>query len=208
MSCPSAQFWWWCRGVISWWWGQVPWVNDSVLQDCPSQLQTQVSCASEWLLIGSSKHPLLGFNWFAGVAHRETFCLLDYQFNMKEYNSGIARWKRCLGQSMWIGQGFPRGSTGEESTCNAADPGDTGSIPGSRRFPWRGKMASHSSILAWRIPWTEEPGGLQSKGSQRVGHDWMTKNPMGRRHKALISSLGMPKFPCIYYSGSCSNPVL
>ena len=33
-------------------------------------------------------------------------------------------------------------------------------------------MATHSSILAWRIPWTEEPGGLQSMGSQRVGHDW------------------------------------
>ena len=32
-------------------------------------------------------------------------------------------------------------------------------------------MATHSSILAWRIPWTEEPGGLQSTGSQRVGHD-------------------------------------
>ena len=33
-------------------------------------------------------------------------------------------------------------------------------------------MATHSSILAWRIPWTEEPGGLQSRGSQRVRHDW------------------------------------
>ena len=32
-------------------------------------------------------------------------------------------------------------------------------------------MATHSSILAWRIPWTEEPGGLRSTGSQRVGHD-------------------------------------
>ena len=32
-------------------------------------------------------------------------------------------------------------------------------------------MATHSSILAWRIPWTEEPGGLQPMGSQRVGHD-------------------------------------
>ena len=32
-------------------------------------------------------------------------------------------------------------------------------------------MATHSSILAWRIPWTEDPGGLQSMGSQRVGHD-------------------------------------
>ena len=34
--------------------------------------------------------------------------------------------------------------------------------------------ATHSSILAWRIPWTEEPGGLQSMGSQRVGYDWVT----------------------------------
>ena len=36
------------------------------------------------------------------------------------------------------------------------------------------EMATHSSILAWRIPWTEEPSGLQSMGSQRVGHDWAT----------------------------------
>ena len=35
-------------------------------------------------------------------------------------------------------------------------------------------MATHSSILAWKIPWTEEPGGLQSMGLQRVGHDSMT----------------------------------
>ena len=38
------------------------------------------------------------------------------------------------------------------------------------------EMATHSSILAWRIPWTEKPGGLQSMGSQRVGRDWVTKH--------------------------------
>ena len=38
-------------------------------------------------------------------------------------------------------------------------------------YPLEKKMATHSSILAWRIPWTEESGGLQSMGSQRVGHD-------------------------------------
>ena len=37
--------------------------------------------------------------------------------------------------------------------------------------PLEKEMATHSSILAWKIPWTEEPGVLQSKGSQRVGHD-------------------------------------
>ena len=40
-----------------------------------------------------------------------------------------------------------------------------------REAPLRKEMATHSSILAWRIPWTEELGGLQSMGSQRVGHD-------------------------------------
>ena len=39
-------------------------------------------------------------------------------------------------------------------------------------------MATHSGILAWRIPWTEEPSGLQSTGLQRVGHDSMTETPM------------------------------
>ena len=38
--------------------------------------------------------------------------------------------------------------------------------------PLEKRMATHSSILAWRIPWTEEPGGLQSIGSERVRHDW------------------------------------
>ena len=42
--------------------------------------------------------------------------------------------------------------------------------------------ATHSSILAWRVPWTEEPGGLQSMGWQRVGHDWS-----GRAHRTFYS---------------------
>ena len=41
--------------------------------------------------------------------------------------------------------------------------------------PLEEEMATHSSILAWKMPWTEEPGGLQSMGLQRVGHDLATK---------------------------------
>ena len=41
--------------------------------------------------------------------------------------------------------------------------------------PLEEEMATHSSILSWKIPWTEESGGLQSMGSQRVGHDLATK---------------------------------
>ena len=63
--------------------------------------------------------------------------------------------------------GFP---SGKEYTCNAGAAGDTGLIPRLGRSPGGGHVA-HSSILAWRIPWTEESGRLQSIGLQRVGHD-------------------------------------
>ena len=67
--------------------------------------------------------------------------------------------------------GFPGGPDRKESACNA---GDLGLIPGLGRSLEK-EMATHSSILAGRISWTEEPGGLQSTGSQTVGHDWATK---------------------------------
>ena len=51
--------------------------------------------------------------------------------------------------------------------ANARDVRDVGSIPGLGRSLEKG-TATHSSILGWRIPWTEEPGGLQSMGSQRL----------------------------------------
>ena len=60
---------------------------------------------------------------------------------------------------------FPGGSVVKNPAANA---GDLGSIPGPGRSP---EMETHSCILAWRIPRTEEPGGLQSMGSQRVRHD-------------------------------------
>ena len=90
--------------------------------------------------------------------------------------------------------GLPSGSAGKEFSCNA---GHLGSIPRLRRSLGEGNvyplqysglknsmdcivhgvkdMATHSSILAWKILWTEEPGSLQSMGSQRVGHDGVTK---------------------------------
>ena len=59
---------------------------------------------------------------------------------------------------------FPGGTVVENLPANAADAVDTGSS-------LEDEMATYSSILAWGIPWMEEPGGLQSLGSQRVGCD-------------------------------------
>ena len=63
--------------------------------------------------------------------------------------------------------GFPGASVEKNLPANA---GDMDLIPGSRRSPGEGN-GTHSSILAWEIPWTEEPEGLQPMGSPKVGHN-------------------------------------
>ena len=63
--------------------------------------------------------------------------------------------------------GFPGGSDGKESACNAGDPG---SVLGQEDLLEKA-MVTHSSVLAWSIPWTGDPGELQSMGWQRVEQD-------------------------------------
>ena len=72
-----------------------------------------------------------------------------------------------LGNTELKWRGFPSGSDGKASVCNAGDPG---LIPGLEA-PLEKEMAACSSTLAWKSPWIEEPGRLQSMGLQRVGHN-------------------------------------
>ena len=87
--------------------------------------------------------------------------------------------------------------------------------------PLEKEMATHSRILAWRIPWTEKPGGLQSTGSQRVGHDWATSLHLPSSHFIYHLNHGwgnedngdrLQKIPCMYcytqYPQPCSRPPL
>ena len=62
--------------------------------------------------------------------------------------------------------------------ANAGDVRDSDSVPGLGRSPGGGH-GNHSSALAWRIPWTEELGGLQYLTSQRAGHDLVTETHKG-----------------------------
>ena len=73
-------------------------------------------------------------------------------------NEEVLNWKEDFGRKY------------QDLPVNEGDAGDVGFIPGSRRSPGGG-METYSSILAGKIPWTEEPDGLQSMGLQRVGHD-------------------------------------
>ena len=59
------------------------------------------------------------------------------------------------------------------------------------------KMGTHSCILTWEIPWTEEPGGLQSMGSQRVGHDWGTNTHILPQNVAQTLQVLPPNLCCI-----------
>ena len=61
----------------------------------------------------------------------------------------------------WLG--LPRWLSSQESACQTGDAGSTTGAGSSLEK----EMATHSSVLAWRIPWTEEPAGLQSMGSQK-----------------------------------------
>ena len=69
-----------------------------------------------------------------------------------------------------LDRGFPAGSMVKNPPAKTGDTGDSSFDPWVGKIPWRRKW--HSRILAWRIPWTEEPGRLQSMGSQRVGCGW------------------------------------
>ena len=73
---------------------------------------------------------------------------------------------------LFLSVGFPGGASGKEPACHCRRHERLRFDPWVEKIPWKTAKATHSSILAWRIPCTEEPGRLQSMGSQRVGHDW------------------------------------
>ena len=75
----------------------------------------------------------------------------------------LSRGKKCLMNFYWS-MGFPHSSVGKESACNAGDPS---LIPGLGSSPGGG-VATHSSILAWRIPWTVQSGRLPFMGLQQT----------------------------------------
>ena len=75
--------------------------------------------------------------------------------------------EKNLKYNIYVCGGFSGGSVGKESVCNAGVAGDADLIPGLGRFPGGGHG---NPLLAWRSPWIEEPGKLQSMGQRIVGH--------------------------------------
>ena len=107
--------------------------------------------------------------------------------NTCDLSGGFIRLWRCSQQEVWLTEAekrlrkswvihrssmcFPGGASGKEPTCQCKRHKRRGFDPWIGKIPLEEGMTAHSSNLAWRIPWTEKPGGLESMGSQRVGHD-------------------------------------
>ena len=91
-----------------------------------------------------------------------------------------------------VAYGFPGGSDGKESACNA---GDRGSIPGLGRFPWRKEWAAHSSILAWRSPWT-----VAHQVPLQGGHGPWGRKESDTTERFHFHFLSFPQSSCIVHS--------
>ena len=126
------------------------------------------SCPTLWDLMHSSIHGILQariLEWVACPFSRGS----SWPRNQTRVSCIAGRFT-FTNWAMREATDFPGGSDDKASAYNVGDPG---SILGWEN-PLEKEMATHSSTLAWKIPWTEECGRLQSMGSQRVRHDWAT----------------------------------
>ena len=139
------------------------WLDWLVFCDCGFQ--------SVWPQMEKDKRPMKfpdGIDWLRGILD---LVLMGGTMLSKSLIQFFVDGWSCV-HSLWFtwGQtmvGFPCSSVGKESACSAGDPGSLG-----WEDPLEKEMATHSSVLSWKISWTKEPGGLQSTRSQRVRNDW------------------------------------
>ena len=123
-------------------------------------------------------HPCLSLIYFTqydSLYYRPLFNWPEIKIANKNI-SKILRGVNLEGQNNSVFKGYLRCLSGKESSCQCKETQEMWVWSLGWEDPLEEEMAPHSSILAWEIPWTEEPGGLQSTGWQRVGHSWATNS--------------------------------
>ena len=151
--------------------------------------------ASESLLLTSHRrneiyYELL-FPWAAHSTHQNLLWFFFYNASCKYYSLYNNFWSNIF--TIWM---LPRCTSGKELTCQCRRCNVIRVWSQGREDPLKEDMATHSSILSWRIPWTEEPGGVWSIGSQRAGHDWSDfthTHTHTHTHTNLVSSAEVRK---------------
>ena len=114
-----------------------------------------------------------------------------------------------LAAPLWA-EGFPGGAIGKEPACQGRRHKRCRFDSWVGKIPWSKGMATHSSIPAWRtLPWTEEPGGLQSRGSHRVGHNWATNTNVDELNSEIQPAAKLRKQPSgiIHAKSMAQGPV-
>ena len=156
---------------------------------------------------------LLFFCLFTFEICRRASSSLPLSSDLKGHQNGLSHHSKPLVPQF---TGFPRWHSGVALAYQCRDARDASSIfSGSGRSLGAGqKMATHSSILAWKIKWTEEHGGLQSMESQRVGHGWALSHTHTHTHTpplvycklTFLENAEFPLFPlssCLVYICAC-----
>jgi len=168
---PSAR-------VSPFWAGTLPWLSSYPSSPLlPVEVQT-LTCLVSSASSSASPPPLIplplqtGLHAAWGRINSNTHLPAAGTYHPGENTSSLTRQR-----------GLPGGSVGKESTWNV---GDLGLIPGLRRSPEE-EMATHCSIPAWRIPWTEEPGGLQSMVRKESDMTERLSKHSSTRQKRLLS---------------------
>ena len=145
-SCPLLQ---WCHPAIS--------SSDAVFSFCSQSFTALVAFPMSWLFTSDDQNT--GASASASVLPMSIQVLISFKTD----------WFDLLAVQGTLRHLLQQHSLKASILCYYLD--NNGLIPGLGRYLEEG-MATQSSTLAWRIPWTEKPGRLQSKGLQRVGHDW------------------------------------
>ena len=119
-------------------------------------------------------------------SHLKKETATHFQYSCLENSLGVAKSRTQLSNFHFISgscPGFPGGSDDKESACSVGDLGlITGFDPWVGIIPWRRPWQPSPTFLPGESPWTEEHGGLQSMGSQRIEHDWASKHNTAQAH--------------------------
>ena len=121
----------------------------------------------------------------------EYWVLVDKKWTHVTYTSGYLGTDRIM-------MSFPDGSVDKDFICIAEDTGNVGSIFGLERSPGGGKWQPTLVFLPEKVSWTEELDRLRTKGSQRVRHNWMTKNTCTQDNEGSGSLLGVQGVNCLF----------
>ena len=167
--------------ILSW---RIPWTEEpGGLQSRVTESQTRLSdwatttmkvrgTVSHW---GGWGHPGPSLIWghFLGPHYHPARGSRDRIWAMSTHLTPVGCFSPIFKIALLRYKGFPGGSAVKNPPAIQEMQTRIRSL--GREDPLEKEMATHSSILAWKIPWTEEPGRLQPMGSQRVGHDWATE---------------------------------